>query len=122
MGIRFVTPETVTLPLGDGDSIQIKSQISHGERDAMFKLARESGTLRSAEVVAYLVGWSASTPYALTMSEQERLDIINNLDPDSFDEIQAALKAHIDAKAEEKKRAIGTSGSAPISSSLVAAT
>jgi len=115
MGIRFVVPETITLPLSDGDAIQVKKRLSHGERDAMFKLARESGNLRSAELVAYVVGWSSATPYTLAMSERERLDIINGLDPDSFDEIQDALKAHLEAQAQEKKRRNGASASEPTS-------
>jgi hypothetical protein len=122
MGIQFVTPETISLPLADGDSITIKKRLSHGERDAMFKLGRESGTLRGAELVAYLVAWSSPTPYALSMTEQERLDTINGLDPDSFDEIQDALKAHLDAQAEEKKLRTGGTASSPISPSVVAIT
>jgi len=118
MGIRFITPETITLPLSDGDSITIKKQLSHGERDAMFKLARDRENLRTAEVVAYLVTWSARIPYALDMTEQERVDIINGLDADSFDEIQAALVAHIDG--ERKKKQTTGNGSSAISTSPAA--
>lgn len=119
MGIQFITPETITLPLADGDSVTIKKRLSHGERDAMFKHARDTGTLRGAELVAYLVTWSSPAPYAPSMTEQERLDIINGLDPDSFDEIQDALKAHLDAQAKEKKLRNGGNGSSPISPSVV---
>jgi hypothetical protein len=118
MGIQFVIPETIPLALSDGDSIVIKKRLSHGERDAMFTLARESGTLRGAELVAYLVSWSSPTPYALSMTEQERLDTINGLDPDSFDEIQDALKAHLDAQAEEKKLRTGVNVSSLTSPSV----
>lgn len=111
MGIQFITPETITLPLADGDSVTIKKRLSHGERDAMFKHARDTGTLRGAELVAYLVTWSSPAPYALSMTEQERLDIINGLDPDSFDEIQAVLKAHLDAEQEKKLPKIASASS-----------
>lgn len=118
MGIEFVTPETITLPLSDGDSVTIKKRLTHGERDAMFKLARESGSLRNAELLAYLIKWSGRIPYALHMPEQERIDIVNGLDPDSFDEIQNALKVHLDAQAEEKKLRNGGNASSQISPSV----
>ncbi|HVQ16969.1 MAG TPA: hypothetical protein VMS40_25375, partial [Vicinamibacterales bacterium] len=71
----------------------------------------------AAELAGYIVRWSSATPYSLAMSEDERIATINGLDADSFDEIRDALKAHIDAQAEEKKRVTGTSASVPISSS-----
>lgn len=101
--------------IADGSFVVIKKRLSHGEREAMFKLARETGNLKTAEVVAYLVRWSSPTPYALGMTEQERIDIINGLDAESFDEIQNALIAHVAAQAEEKKLRAGANGSSPIS-------
>lgn len=104
MGIRFVTPETITLPLSDGDSIVIKKRLTHGERDATYALMRSAPQdKRSAELVGYLVRWSSPTPYSLEMSEQERIDVLNSLDADSFDEIQSAVKAHVEATEQEKK-------------------
>jgi len=127
MGIRFVAPETVTLPLSDGDSITIKKRLSHGERDAMLARMRadDGKDLRAAELAGYLVSWSSSIPYSLDMSQDERIATINALDADSYDEIRDALKAHHDTQQAEKKRRTGAIASAPISSSpavLVGAT
>jgi len=122
MGIRFITPDTVTLPLSDGDSITIKTRLSHGERDAMLARMRadDGKDLRAAELAGYLVAWSSSVPYSLELPEDERIATINALDADSYDEMRDALKAHLDAQQEEKKRRTGVTGSAPISSSPAA--
>lgn len=119
MGIRFVAPETVTLPLSDGDSIQIKKRITHGERDAMYARIRAHGDQgRSAELAAYLVSWSSSTPYSLELSEDDRISTISALETDSFDELMAALKKHQDALAQEKKLPNGGPASSPTSPSV----
>jgi len=122
MGIRFITPETVTLPLSDGDSITIKKRLSHGERDAMLARMRadDGKDLRAAELAGYLVAWSSPVPYSLELPEDERIATINALDADSYDEMRDALRAHLNAHEEEKKRRTGATGSGPISSSPVA--
>lgn len=123
MGIRFITPETVTLPLSDGDSITIHKKLSHGERDAMYARIRDGKgkDARAVELAAYLVRWSAPMPYKPEQSEDERtatvIDVINGLDEDSFDEIYGAVKAHVKSL-QEKKLPSGENESVPTSPSV----
>lgn len=121
MGIRFVTPETKRLPLSDGDFITIKQRLSHGERDAMFaRMRAHPANSRAEELTAYLIAWSSPETYSVDLSEQERVSILNGLDPDSFDEITAAIKAHLDAYEQEKKLPTGGNASSPTSPSVAA--
>lgn len=123
MGIRFVTPETVTLPLSDGDSITIKKRLTHGERDAMFSRQRTNDAqMRSIELAAYLVRWTSTVPYSLQMPEDERIDTINGLDTDSYDEMRDALKKHLDAQQQEKKLPNGEPASSQTSPSVASIT
>jgi len=119
----FARPEIVRLPLSDGQFIDIKKRLNHGEREDLFarwsplvtpgepmKMQRKE--VRTAKVLAYLVGWSATTdgqpiPYALEMPEAVRLDTLHNLDPDTFSMIHDAIEAHEEtiaqARAAQKK-------------------
>jgi len=130
--MRFVSSETVRLPLSDDQWIEVKKTLTAGEdrayKSAGFKRVsqREGSTqnevdvdwsaMAFARVEAYLVDWSAK-------NESTGKDVpvtraaIRNLDPESFEEIDAAIKAHADATAEEKKATSPGSGSSSDSSS-----
>lgn len=120
---RFVQPEIVRLPLSDGDFVNIKKQLTHGEREDFFAtiapfdlggLSRvDRHLLRTTRVLTYLVGWSlvgkdgAPVPYSLDLSERERTDTIRGLDPDTFDEIHKAIEGHIEAIDATRKNGQG---------------
>jgi hypothetical protein len=120
MGIRFVTPETVRLPLNDGDDyIVIKRRLSHGEREEMMAglvpnltagqpVHVDAAAVRTGKVLAYLIGWSSPEPIDV--------DTIKHLDPDSFDEIERAIDAHV--ATSEKKVLTTALGSVPTFASV----
>jgi len=125
--VRFVRPETTTLPLSDGDTITIRKRLNAGERRAMFARMYETdqedaegkprlrvNTLQTglALVVAYLLDWSFADESGAVvslrgLSTDEVESIVNSLHPDSFAEIKTAIETYTDAveaaEAEEKK-------------------
>lgn len=128
----FVTPEPCRLTLSDGQFIDIKKRLNHGETEDMYARMSPDGerldrrAVRTAKVFAYLMGWSLTkggTPVsmALELPEQTRLDTIRALDPDRFSEIHAAIETHVQAMAEEraaqKKILSGSPAAAAISPS-----
>ena len=103
MPIRFVRPDTITLPLSGGDSITIRKRLTAGERRDMYARMYFPDTVRvdpmrvhRAQITAYLLDWSgkddsgAPVPIAgLTMPDLE--SVVDGLDPDSFAEIVEAI-------------------------------
>lgn len=137
MALRMVTPlHPVRLPLSDGEWIEVKAQLNHEEhQDLMeaFYVTSERGELlrqpqkwADAIVVAYLVDWSLTTTVIRGRPRAEIQSALNNLEQESFREIQDAIEAHADRiaaeRAEKKTIPSGGHASAPISLSLVAAT
>jgi hypothetical protein len=133
---RFVEPELVRVPLSDGDFINIKKALTHGEREDMLSAISPHITVgqrrqidtrhvRTTKVLTYLVSWSLTdhdqpVPYSPDLPEQERIDTIRSLDTYTFDEIHAAIENHeiaADAARAGKKTAIAPSKSKPISES-----
>jgi hypothetical protein len=113
---RFVRPDDlVTLPLSDGDTITIRRRLTHGEAQEMYRRSRrddDADTLdrmkgTDALVVAYLVDWTFRTDEGrvepVPSDPDERLDVICNLDQESFGEILRVINAHHDAQAAQKK-------------------
>jgi hypothetical protein len=106
--IRFVTPDTRTLTLEGGDTLTVKARLSHGEHVAMYaRTYREKPDgspgvnyleTGDALILAYLVEWHAADGRALpslrALSDEERTDVIRNLDQRSFLEIKRAIEAH----------------------------
>lgn len=122
MGIRFVTPETVRLPLGGDDYIVIKRRLTHGERDDMMASLMPTLTpgepmhvnakeIRTAKVCTYLVAWSSA--------EAIDRDTIRSLDADSFDEIEKAIDAHIEKETAARKNGHGVVTDSVLSSASV---
>lgn len=136
----FVKPEPHRLTLSDGQYIDIKKRLNHGETEDMyarwapFVTAGSDDTLldrrevRTAKVLAYLLGWSltddegAPAPMSPVIPYPERLDTIRSLDPDRFDEIHKAITTYEAEYAAKKKAQAGANGSSPISPSPVAVT
>jgi len=132
MGSRFVRPETVTLPISDGDTIMIRRRLTNGERRAMFARMYKAGvtplqvdTLATglAVVVAYLLDWTLTDDDGARvpirgLTGDELAVVVDGLDWDSFVEIKTAIETHVaavDADLDlEKKILIGATGSSAI--------
>lgn len=136
MGNRFVRPETTTLTLANGDTLIVRTRLSHGEQRAAFARLYLSGAdgamrLNPSEVgltlvTSYLIDWSltdeSGAPVPIRgVSMEELIATLDALDPDSFTEISDAIRAHEAAQAklreEEKKTNAGGKDSAPTSGS-----
>jgi hypothetical protein len=121
---RIVKPETVRLPISDGDFIEIKKHLTHGEREDMSaflmpkmtpgeKLEVNTRDVRTVQVLFYVVRWSLTDddgvplPMAPQLPEAERYRIIRDLDGDTFDEIFAAVQKHQTDMEQEKKLKAG---------------
>lgn len=110
----FVDPEPVRLPLSGGQFIDVKRWLNHGESDEMWArmspyvvpgepLKLDRREVRTAKVLAYLLGWSLTrkgvpVPMSPEMSDADRAAAVNALHPDRFIEIFLAVDAHEDAE------------------------
>ena len=101
---RFVKPDTVTLPISDGDWVEVKRRLTAGEYRE--RLAREyalgddnrfRADLRQqgiAMIAAYVVEWSLTDDgKAVPFTE----DALKSVDIDTFREILKAVEAHDEA-------------------------
>lgn len=106
---RFVSPEIKRLDLSEGDWVEIKARLSYREEQelagAMIRATRGDGDEREVSVnvaryailklITYLQEWSfrdeQDKPVPLSPSA------IENLDPDTAEEIDEAINAHVEA-------------------------
>ena len=130
---RFVQPDTVTLPISNGDTLVVKQRLNEGERRAAFARLYQhvNGTgyhvnpqmMGIATVLAYLVDWSlrddAGRPVTIAgTSEEDRQAVLDSLDPADFAEIRDAIDAHIEATAAARDAQKKTGGTpAPVATS-----
>ena len=134
---RFVRPNTITLPLSEGDWILVKERLNAGEQRALVERSWHdtpdtAGTFHVnptraglALITAYLIDWSltdeAGKPVTIRGCSPAELDrILDNLEPPDYTEIRNAINAHSErvyqAREDEKKRAsTGDNGSSTIS-------
>lgn len=137
MGDRFVRPGTTLLTLSEGDTLTVKTRLTHGERADSYErqyvtvdgeLRLKPGQIKLSLVSAYLLDWTLTDPdgtrvpiYQQPVEVVER--ILRGLESDDFDEIFTAITAHeqqqAQARAQEKKRR--PAGGDPISPSPFAA-
>lgn len=136
---NFCSGDTIRLMLADGQSIDIKKRLNHGEQEDMFarwspfieadgQPARlERRAVRDSKVLAYLVGWSLTqnggtpVPMSPALSDADRLATLANLDPDRFDEIHRAIETHETqqrALREAQKKILGGTPAAEAISAL----
>jgi hypothetical protein len=126
---RFVRPDTVTLPLSDGDTITIRKELNNGETRKLAEHGAIPGTspprmdpmrVGPALIAAYLLDWtltdaSGSRVEVLGLSREELLDTVDQLRTSDVTEIIAAISAHVSTHnavaAEEKKLPSGASAS-----------
>jgi len=127
MGVWFVTPQIVRLPLSDQQWIDVKGELTAGEERAMFAaMGNVSPTMRLAGsgvreqwIVAYVLGWSLTDedgrPVAFSAGA---LDALRG---DRLAELWDAVNAHDErvrgARDEEKKTRAGSSPLRPNSPS-----
>jgi hypothetical protein len=129
----FVEPEPERLTLSDGQFIDVKKKLNHGEWEDMLAEMSIDGapgeprrlnrrTFRTVKVMTYLLGWSLThngkpQAYSPAMPEDERRDIIRSLSPERFEEMYKAITAHEDGVAAPKKKPDGATESPVISPS-----
>src|SRR5262245_51273878 len=123
MRSRFVRPDSVVIPISDGDTITVKRRLDHGEEHEkharLYYVEPEEGRLRvdplrvpMAPETAYLLDWSIGDEQGkveirgLAPEALER--VLDKLDPEAFAEIGRAIAQHegaqAEARAQEKKR------------------
>jgi len=135
MRSRVVIPETRRIEISDGDWILVRKRLTHGETQEAFKRRYLSGVdgrlhvdpvqIGHAQILAYLVDWSLTTPEGDTIAIRgETADFIegalNSFDDDTVAEILTAIRKHeadMDAaRAAEKKTILsGAIASSPTS-------
>ena|SRR5580765_7771732 len=136
--MRFVTPQTDTLTLETGDTLIVRRRLNVGEARESFAacstLIKNAETdtwervpdpllIGRARAAAFLVAWHAvdgDAPALEGLDLAGKLAVLDNLEPDDFYLIRAAIDAHearqAAARLEEKKRPIGEMPALAISS------
>lgn len=121
---RFVKGKTTVLTLANGDTLVVKERLNRGEEAA--SIARMRGERTRAgicSVIAYLIDWTLKDdqPAIFGLSDDDKEKVLDNLDPDDFDEIKQAIYAHEHAvqkaRDDAKKIRDGVTVSSAISSS-----
>jgi len=114
---RFVAPETVRLDLSDGDYVEVKRRLTYGDRQQLQTAAlaslQDRGELGSERISLdwaraqarrleiYLVDWSFRDERGKRVAVSP--EAIASLDPDTADEIHAALDKYLEQQEGEKK-------------------
>ena len=131
----FVRPDTVTLPLSNGQWLLVRKRLSAGERRAkyarLYMMTVKDGThvrqvnpeqVGLASVTAYLLDWSLrdhdGTPVVIKDLPIDQLEMtLNQLTPEAYDEIEKAIETHDDSMAQKKTIPNGEPASSATSSS-----
>lgn len=120
--MRFVNEDVTRLTLPEGEWVDVKTELTVGE-DRRFRVAGMKKTTVKGDVEvswedfvfartnAYLVGWSAvdakGRPVPVTPHA------IRGLDVESFEAIDAAIAAHVEAVTAGKKTTKGETPTSP---------
>jgi len=112
---RFVLPETERLELSEGDWIEVKKRLTYGEQqrlaggalrpkltDGEIDISLDLETHSILRLSIWIIDWSFCD--AKDKQVEVSRDAIASLDPDTVEEIETVLTAHIRALEEEKKR------------------
>jgi len=112
---RFVTPETATLQLSDDDWIEVKERLTYGEQqrlaggalrpkltDGEIDISLDLETHSILRLSTWIIDWSFCD--AKGKQVEVSRDAIASLDPDTVEEIENVLTAHIEAL--EKKKGV----------------
>lgn len=121
---RFVKAGTRVLTLKNGDTLVVKERLNVGEdRERYARMRGDRLRIHICTAVAYLLDWQlkGEQPAILALNGDDKERVLDNMDPDDFDEIRAAISAHVDQvqteRAAEKKSRDGVNGSSAISPS-----
>jgi len=135
----FIEPESTRLQLGDGEWIDVKDRLTHGEREEMMavispfsnpgeRIQMQRKEIRTALVNTYLLGWSLTrggkpVPMSPDLPYNVRVATIRSLSADAFDVIHAAINTHADTmrQADAKNTQGGEAESSATSPSPVSA-
>jgi hypothetical protein len=115
MPSRFVSPQTTTLKLSNGDTLTVKRRLNFGEQtDQLAAMASAplpgETTMRAnpfeigiAMVLAYLLDWSLTDEDGVHVEirdkpREEVRSILRQLDPLDFQEIRVAVETHVAAQ------------------------
>ena len=127
---RFVKPNTVRLDVSGGDWIGVKRELNAGEHRRVFgRMVKEMRAGQGAtydpekigltKLAEYLVAWSFEDDRGRPVEVSEAA--IDNLDADTYRELQRLIDAHEDAVEAEiaarKNDQAGEKASSPISPS-----
>jgi hypothetical protein len=108
---RMVLPETIRLPLSDGDFLTVKKELNAGEYIDL--LTDNAAGKFFAKQLAYLVSWTlvgpndTPIPYSLAQPLEDRRDTLRSLDTATMVELVQAINDHEAANElaiQEKKR------------------
>lgn len=126
---RVVVPDVVRVEISEGDWLDLKRRLSHGERQKMFSLLLKNLTpdgqasldremVGTAQLMAYLADWSLVDPNGKQIridTDARKLAAINSLDDATVTEMLQAVDQHIEAMEVEittsKKTSAGDSES-----------
>jgi len=114
---RFVRPETRTLTLANGDHLIVRARLTAGEQREQFARMYTQGPagvqrnllmLGVGQVVAYLLDWNLRDDAGQLvpirdLSAADLHQVLNQLAPEDFDEIQQAIEAHEKAMVAERE-------------------
>ena len=123
---RGVRHDSVRLDLSDGDWIDVRRVLTVGEERAMHSLTvsyRADGTAdldpigTFAPAASYITGWSFVSadnglpiPWMVNAKLKARCEVLSTLDPATMDEIDAAIRAHREAVANDPNGSGGGTG------------
>lgn len=109
MGSRFVRPTTTLLTISQGDTLTVKTRLTHGERADSYErqyvptvdgsLVLKAGQIKLSMVTAYLIDWSLTDEAGKRVEIfQQPIDaverILRSLSSEDFEEIAEAITAH----------------------------
>lgn len=111
---RFVQPSVVRLALSNDDWLDVRRELTVGEqRKAMAKTIstmRADGRIEpnmemigKSEISAYIVDWSFVDANGKSVPFSE--SALDNLTPADYSEVDAAVRAHIAAVEDDRKKA-----------------
>jgi len=125
---RFVRPQTRTLTLANGDQLIVRERLTAGEQRAHFarrythdgagRLVVNPLTVGDGVVLAYLLDWNLRDDQGQAvpirdLSTEDLQRVVDNLDPQSFEEIKTAIETHEAALAAERAAEKKTDGGTP---------
>jgi hypothetical protein len=114
---RFVRPETRTLTLANGDHLIVRARLTAGEQREQFARMYTQGPMGQVHrnllmidvglVIAYLLDWNLKDDAGQlvpirALSAADLHQVLNQLDPVDFEEIQKAIEAHEKAMVAER--------------------